>query len=92
MLLRKNPTTGPNVLEIGSPEGNVHLELVDIPTCETTPLGSQVMDVIGQLVLALDRNRVARQLVEGTWCSLKDFCNHHSKSFDEKGDHICTEN
>jgi hypothetical protein len=42
---------------------------------------------IGQLVSAIDRDRVARQLVEGTGCSLKDFCNHHSESFDGKGDH-----
>jgi hypothetical protein len=69
---RRNLATGPNAMEIGSPEGNVHLEPVDIPTCETTPPGSQVMDAIGRLVLALDSNRVARQPVKGTRCSLKD--------------------
>ena len=35
------------------------------------------MDTIGQLVLALDRDSVARQLVEVTGCSLKDFYSHH---------------
>jgi hypothetical protein len=43
-------------------------------------------------VLALDLDRVARQLVEGIGCSLKDFCSHHSESFDGKGDHINAEN
>jgi hypothetical protein len=79
-------------MEIGSPEGNVHLEPVDIPTCERTPPGSQVMDTIGRLVLALDSNRIARQPVKGTRCSLKDFYSHHSESFDERGDHIRAEN
>jgi hypothetical protein len=46
------------------------------------------MDAMGQLVLALDRNRVARQPAEGTRCSLKDFCSHHLESFNRKGDHI----
>ena len=55
---RRNPATGPNALEIG--EGSVHLELVDIPIDEATLLGSQVMDAIGQLVSALDRDRIAR--------------------------------
>jgi hypothetical protein len=50
------------------------------------------MDAIGQLVLALDHNRVARQLVEGTGCSLKDFSSHHSESFDGRGDHISSGN
>ena len=44
------------------------------------------MDMIGQLVLALDR------VVEGTGCTLKDFCSHHSESFDESGNHISAEN
>jgi hypothetical protein len=43
-------------------------------------------------VLALDRDRVARQLVEGTRCSLKDICSHHLESFDGKGDHINAKN
>jgi hypothetical protein len=60
MLPQRNPTTGPNALEIGSPEGNVHLEPVDILTYETATPGSQVMDAIGQLVSALDCDRVAR--------------------------------
>jgi hypothetical protein len=34
----------------------------------------------------------ARQPAEGTGCSLKDFCSHHSESFDRRGDHICAEN
>ena len=89
---RRNPTTRPNALEIGSSKGNVHSEPVDIPTYETSPLGSQVMDEIGQLVSALDRDRVARQPVEGTGCSLKDFCSHHSKSFDGRCDHIRAKN
>jgi hypothetical protein len=92
MSPQRNPTTGPNALEIGSPEGNVHPKLVDIPTYETVPLGSQVMDSIGQLVSALDHDRVTRQLVEGTRCSLKDLCSHHSESFDGRGDHIHAEN
>jgi hypothetical protein len=44
------------------------------------------------LVSALDCDRVARQPAEGIICSLKDFCSHHSESFDERGDHIRTEN
>jgi hypothetical protein len=75
-------------LEIGSPEGNVHPEPVDILVDEATPLGSQVMDTIGLLVLAFDHDRVARQAVEVTGCSLKDFCSHHSASFKGRGDHI----
>jgi hypothetical protein len=30
--------------------------------------------------------------VERTRCSLKDFCSHHSKGFDGRGNHICAEN
>ena len=59
---------------------------------EIAPSRSQVMDAIGQLVSALDRDRLARQPVEGTGCSLKDFCSHHSVSFDGKGDHISAKN
>jgi hypothetical protein len=44
------------------------------------------------LVSALDCDRVVRQTAEGTRCSLKDFYSHHSKSFDERGDHIRAEN
>jgi hypothetical protein len=43
-------------------------------------------------VSALDRDRVARQPIEGTGCSMNDFYSHHSESFDGKGDHICGEN
>jgi hypothetical protein len=86
---RRNPATGPNALKIG--DGSVHIESVDIPV-EVTLLGSQVMEAIGQLVSAIDPDRVARQPVEGTGCSLKDFYSHHSESFDEKGDHTSVEN
>jgi hypothetical protein len=55
---QRNPATGSNALKIGSPKGNVHLEPVDIPAYETAPPKSQVMDAIGQLVLALDCDRV----------------------------------
>jgi hypothetical protein len=72
---RRNPATGPNVLDNG--EGSVHPKLVDIPVEESILPGSQVMEAIGQLVSAIDRERVARQPVEGTGCSLKDFCSHH---------------
>jgi hypothetical protein len=75
MLPRRNPTTGSNALEISV--GSVHPEPMDIPIDGATLPGSQVMDVIDQLVLAIDRDRVARQLAEGTGCSLKDFCSHH---------------
>jgi hypothetical protein len=74
------------VLKIG--EGSVYPEPMDIPIDEATLPGSQVMDVMGQLVLALDCNRVARQPAKGTGCSLKDFCSHHLESFNRKGDHI----
>jgi hypothetical protein len=53
---RRNPATGPNALEIG--EGSVHPELVDIPIGEVTLPRSQVMEAIGQLVLAIDRDKV----------------------------------
>jgi hypothetical protein len=53
MLPRSNLATGPNALEIGGPEGSVHLEPVHIPVDEVTLLGSQ-------LVSALDRDRVVR--------------------------------
>jgi hypothetical protein len=43
-------------------------------------------------VLALDLIRVARQPIEVTGCSLKDFYSHHSKSFDGRCDHISIEN
>jgi hypothetical protein len=87
---RRNPTTGPNALEIG--ERSVYLKPVDIPIDEATLPRSQVIDTIGQLILAIDCDRVARQTVEGTGCSLKDFCSHHSESFDRKGDHILAKN
>jgi hypothetical protein len=87
---RRNPATGPNTLEIG--EGSVHPEPVDIPVEEATLPRSQVMKAIGQLVLVIDHDRVARQPVEGTRCLLKDFYSHHSKSFDRKGDHTSAEN
>jgi hypothetical protein len=90
MLPRRNPATRPNALEIG--EGSVHPEFVDIPVDEAMLPGSQVMDAIGQLVSTLDRDRVARPPVEGTRCSLKDFCSHHSECFDGRGDHIRAEN
>jgi hypothetical protein len=86
----KEPATGPNALEIG--KGSVHPKLVDILIDEATLLGSQVMDVIGQLVLAIDRDRVARQPTEMTGCSLKDFCSHYSEIFEGKSDHICAKN
>jgi hypothetical protein len=87
---RRNLAIGPNVLEIE--EGSVHPELVDIPIDEATLLGSQVMDAIGHLVSALDRNKVMRQPAEWTRCSLKDFYSHHSESFDRRGNHIRVEN
>jgi hypothetical protein len=65
---------------------------VDILVYEAAPSGSQVMDAIGKLVSALDRNRVARQPVEGIGCTLKDFCSHLLESFDGRGDHVCAEN
>jgi hypothetical protein len=60
----KDLVTKPNVLEIE--EGSVHLKPVDISIDEATLPGSQVMDAIGQLVLALDHDRVTRQPAEGT--------------------------
>jgi hypothetical protein len=80
------------MLDIKGPEGSVHPEPMDIPIDEVILPGSQVMDTICQLVLALDRDRVGRQPAEGTGCSLKDFCSHHLKSFDERDDHIRAEN
>jgi hypothetical protein len=87
---RRNPATGPNALEIG--EGSVNLELVDIPIDEATLLGSQLMDAIGQLVLAVDCDKVARQPAKGAVCSLKDFYSHHSESFYVRADHIHAKN
>jgi hypothetical protein len=55
---RRNPATGPNALEIG--DRSIHPKPVDIPVDDATLLGSQVMDAIGQLVSAIDRDRVAR--------------------------------
>jgi hypothetical protein len=55
---RRNPATGPNALEIG--EGSVYPEPVDIPVEEVTLPGCQLMEAIGQLVLAIDRDRIAR--------------------------------
>ena len=55
---RRNPVTGPNELVIK--DGSVHPEPVDIPIDKVTLLGSQVTDAIGQLVLALDRDRIVR--------------------------------
>ena len=92
MLSWRNPTTELEALEIGSPEGNVHPRLVDILVYEAAPLRNQVMDAIGQLVLALDHDRVTRQLVKGTGCSLHDFWSHHLKSFDGRSDHISAKN
>ena len=39
MLPRRNPTIGPNALEIESPKENVHPEPMDIPVHEVAPLG-----------------------------------------------------
>jgi hypothetical protein len=89
---QRNPATRPNALEIESLKENVHLKPMDIPVYETASPRSQVMDMIGQLVLALDRDRVARQPVEETRCFLKDFCSHHLESFDGRGDQIRPEN
>ena len=55
---KKNPTTEPKVLEIR--KGTVHPKLVDIPIDEAKLLGSQVMDAIGLLVLALYHDRIVR--------------------------------
>jgi hypothetical protein len=87
---QRNPVIGSNALEIR--EGSVHLEPVDIPNDEVTLPGSQVMDAIGQLVSAIDRDKIVRQLVERIGYSLKDFCNHHLESFDGSGNHIHAEN
>jgi hypothetical protein len=87
---RRNPATRSNALEIG--DGSVHPEPMDIPIDGVTLPGSQVMDAIGQLVSAIDCDRVARQPTERIGCSLKDFCSHHSESFDGRGDHIRAEN
>jgi hypothetical protein len=65
---------------------------MDIPIDEAALLGSQVMDTIGQLVSALDRDSFARQPAEGVGCSLKDFYSHHLESFDRRGGHIRAEN
>ena len=65
---------------------------MDISIDEATLPGSQVMRAIGQLVSALDRDRIVRQPAEGNGCSLKDFCSLHLESFDGKGNHICVEN
>jgi hypothetical protein len=65
---------------------------VDIPIDGVTLPRSQVMDAICQLVSAIDCDRIARQPAEGTGCSLKDLCSHHSDSFDGRGDHIRAEN
>ena len=90
MLPRRNPTIGPNALEIG--DGSVHPELVDIPIDEATLPRSQVMDAIDQFVSASERDRITREPAKGTGCSLKDFCSHHSESFDRRSDHICAKN
>jgi hypothetical protein len=55
---QRNPTIRPKALEIG--EGNVHPEPVDIPIEEATLPKSQVMEAIGQLVSAIDRDKVVR--------------------------------
>jgi hypothetical protein len=65
---------------------------VDIPIDEATLPRSQVMDAIGQLISAIDRDRVARHLAERTGCSLKDVFSHYSESFDSRGNHIHAEN
>jgi hypothetical protein len=89
MLSRRNRATGPNALEIRNPEDEVHPEPVDIPFYEASPpRRGQTMDAISQLVSALERDRVARQPVAESGCSLKDFCHHKSDSFDGTGDHI----
>jgi hypothetical protein len=87
---QRNPATRSNVLEIKN--GSVHPEPMDIPIDEATLSGSQVIDAIRQLVLAIDHDRVTRQPAEGTGCSLKDFCSRHSESFGGRGDHICAKN
>ena len=93
MLPWRNQATGSNALELKNPKDDVHPEPMDILVYETAPLGrDQVMYAIGKLVSALDRDRVVRQLAEGTSYSLKDFCSHYPESFDGRGDHISVEN
>lgn len=90
---RRNPATGPNTLELGNFETNIHSGPVDSPDHEVTnPRTDRVMDVIGQSASALDRDRVMRQPALGPECSLKDFCSHYSDSFDGTGDYISAEN
>jgi hypothetical protein len=50
------------------------------------------MDTISQLVLAMDRNRIAKQPIVESSYSLKDFCCHKPYSYDRTGDHINVEN
>jgi hypothetical protein len=88
----RNPSTRPNALDIEGPKGSAHPKPVEIPIDEATLPGSQVMDAIGQLVSALDQDRVARQPTERIGCSLKHFYSHHSESFDGRGDDIHAEN
>jgi hypothetical protein len=90
MSLRRDLATGPNTLEID--DGSVHPKPMDILINEATLPGSQVMDAIGQLISAIDRDRIVRQPAKGTRCFLKDFYSHHLESFDGRGDHIRVEN
>ena len=90
---RRNPVTRPNALAIGNVEDDIHLEPMDISVYKVVRPGKeQVMDAIGQLVLALDCNRVVRQPTLGLGCFLKDFCSNHSKSFDKIYDRLSVEN
>jgi hypothetical protein len=68
-----------NALEIG--DGSVHPESIDILIDKATLPGSQVMEAIGQLVSTIDRDRVTRQLVEGTGCSSEGFLQSSLKKF-----------
>jgi hypothetical protein len=80
-------------LEIGNPEDNVHLELLDIPVYRAMPPKRDLMmDVIRQLVSTLNQDRMARQSAAGSGCPLKDFCIHNPNNFDKNGDHINAKN
>ena len=89
---RRNPVTRPNALEIGNVKDDIHPEPVDISVYKVVHSGRvQVMDAIGQLVSALDCNRVARQPALGLDCFLKGLCSNHLDSFERICNHINVE-
>jgi hypothetical protein len=79
---RRNPSTGPNVLEMGDAEDRVvPPKTVAIPVKGFVhPDPTQLLAAVTQLVTAITQEREAREPFARHGCTLKNFCNHNFDS------------